>query len=160
MRGAAAARDENKPRRSNASRSSPIRARVNDFAVARSRKRLILLVPDAENRAKAAVVQTKAVSLAGDLWILQAVMFLRAKIRKKDGKRHRYWSVVENKRVAGGRVVQRHVLYLGEINDWQELAWRRSIEVLDEAAEAAQDAVAVSRGSLRRRLCRTARLSG
>ena len=62
-------------------------------------------------------------------------MFLRAKIRKKDGKRHRYWSVVENKRVAGGRVVQKHVLHLGEINDSQELAWRRSIEVLDEAAD-------------------------
>ena len=53
-------------------------------------------------------------------------------IRKKDGKEHRYFSVVENKRVAGGRVVQRHVLYLGEINDTQELAWRKSIEVFDE----------------------------
>jgi hypothetical protein len=39
--------------------------------------------------------------------------------------------VVENKRVARGRVVQRHVLYLGEINDSQELAWRKSIEVLE-----------------------------
>jgi hypothetical protein len=58
---------------------------------------------------------------------------LRHKIRIKDGKRHRYWSVVENKRVAGGGVVQKHVLHLGEINDAQELAWRRSIEVLDEA---------------------------
>jgi transposase len=57
-------------------------------------------------------------------------MFLRSKVRRKDGKQHRYWSVVENTRVAGGRVVQRHVLYLGEINDSQELAWRRSIEVL------------------------------
>ena len=62
-------------------------------------------------------------------------MFLRHKIRNKDGKRHRYWSVVENKRVAGGRVVQKHVLHLGEINDSQELAWRRSIEVLDEAED-------------------------
>ena len=35
----------------------------------------------------------------------------------------------------GGRVVQKHVLHLGEINDSQELAWRRSIEVLDEAAD-------------------------
>jgi hypothetical protein len=61
-------------------------------------------------------------------------MFLRHTIRKKDGKEHRYFSVVENKRVAGGRVVQRHVLYLGEINDTQELAWRRSIEVFDEGA--------------------------
>jgi transposase len=59
-------------------------------------------------------------------------MFLRATIRKKDGKEHRYFSVVENKRVAGGRVVQRHVLYLGEINDTQEQAWRKSIEVFEE----------------------------
>jgi transposase len=62
-------------------------------------------------------------------------MFLRQTIRKKDGKEHRYFSVVENKRVAAsGRVVQRHVLYLGEINDTQELAWRKSIEVFDESA--------------------------
>src|SRR6516164_5051233 len=61
-------------------------------------------------------------------------MFLRCKVRRKDGKQHRYWSVVENTRVAGGRMVQRHVLYLGEINDSQELAWRRSIEVLEECA--------------------------
>jgi hypothetical protein len=63
-------------------------------------------------------------------------MFLRASVRKKDGKEHRYWSVVENRRVAGGRVVQRHVLYLGEINSSQELAWRRSIEVIEEGATA------------------------
>jgi DDE family transposase len=61
-------------------------------------------------------------------------MFLRQMIRKKDGKEHRYFSIVENKRVAGGRVVQRHVLYLGEINDSQQLAWRKSIEVFDESA--------------------------
>src|SRR5882762_7011819 len=63
-------------------------------------------------------------------------MFLRATIRKKDGKVHRYFSVVENQRVRGGRVVQRHVLYLGEINSTQELAWRKSIEVLDESGDA------------------------
>ena len=62
-------------------------------------------------------------------------MFLRAKIRRKDGKEHRYWSLVENKRVGGGRVVQRHVLYLGEINSSQELAWRKSIEVLEAGAD-------------------------
>ena len=38
-------------------------------------------------------------------------MFLRKTQRKKDGKKHEYWSVVESKRVAGGRVVQRHVLF-------------------------------------------------
>ena len=62
-------------------------------------------------------------------------MFLRAKIRRKDGKEHRSWSLVENKRVKGGRVVQRHVLYLGEINSSQELAWRKSIEVLEDGAD-------------------------
>jgi len=59
-------------------------------------------------------------------------MFLRASTRKKDGKEHRYWSIVENRRLAGGRVLQRHVLYLGEINSSQERAWRKSVEVLDE----------------------------
>ena len=47
-------------------------------------------------------------------------MFLRHKVRRKDGKEHRYWSIVENRRVSGGRTVQRHVLYLGEINDEPE----------------------------------------
>src|ERR1700731_299774 len=61
-------------------------------------------------------------------------MFLRHTTRKKNGKEHRYWSVVENKRLSGGRVVQRAVLYLGEINSSQERAWRKSIEVLDEGA--------------------------
>jgi hypothetical protein len=59
-------------------------------------------------------------------------MFLRYSSRKKDGKEHRYWSIVENKRVSDKRVVQRHVLYLGEINSSQELAWRKSIEVFQD----------------------------
>lgn len=59
-------------------------------------------------------------------------MFLRATVRKKDGKKHTYYSVVQNKRLDDGRVVQRHVLYLGEINSSQQLAWRKSIEVLDD----------------------------
>lgn len=64
-------------------------------------------------------------------------MFLRKTQRKKDGKTHDYWSVVENKRVAGGRVVQRHVLYLGEINCSQTAMWRKAIEVVgDEAGHA------------------------
>ncbi len=61
-------------------------------------------------------------------------MFLRATTRKKDGKEHRYWSIVENRRLSGGRVLQRHVLYLGEINSSQELAWRKSIEVFEDGA--------------------------
>jgi hypothetical protein len=59
-------------------------------------------------------------------------MFLRCKTRRKDGKIHRSWSLVENRRVRGGRVVQRQVLYLGEINDSQQAAWRRTIEVFAE----------------------------
>jgi transposase len=62
-------------------------------------------------------------------------MFLRGTIRKKNGKEHRYWSIVENKRIAGGHVRQRHVLYLGEINGSQERSWRKSIEVLDEEVD-------------------------
>lgn len=69
-------------------------------------------------------------------------MFLRCKTRHKDGKSHRYWSVVESRRVRGGRIIQRHVLYLGEINDGQEAAWRRSIAVFaDGAAEPRQMAL-------------------
>jgi hypothetical protein len=65
-------------------------------------------------------------------------MFLRQTQRKKDGKTHSYWSVVENKRLASGRVVQRHVLYLGEINASQVATWRRGIAVLDEDAGQAR----------------------
>jgi hypothetical protein len=61
-------------------------------------------------------------------------MFLRQTLRKKDGKTHTYGSVVENQRLAGGRVVQRHVLYLGEISPSQAAAWCKSIEVFDEDA--------------------------
>ena len=59
-------------------------------------------------------------------------MFLRCNRRLKDGKRHDYWSVVENRRLSDGRVVQRQVLYLGEINASQREAWRKTIEVQDE----------------------------
>ena len=60
-------------------------------------------------------------------------MFLRSSKRKKNGKTHVYWNIVENKRLGDGRVVQRQVLYLGEINASQLDAWRRSIGVIDEA---------------------------
>ena len=59
-------------------------------------------------------------------------MFLRCNRRVKDGKSHDYWSVVENRRLAGGRIVQRQVLYLGEINASQREAWRKTIEIQDE----------------------------
>jgi transposase len=59
-------------------------------------------------------------------------MFLRCSTRKKNGKEHRYWSIVENKRCAGEKVVQRHVLYLGEINDHQQAGWQKSIEIFEQ----------------------------
>lgn len=61
-------------------------------------------------------------------------MYLKCNRRFKDGKEHRYWSLVESRRCADGRVVQRPVLYLGEINDSQREAWIRSIEAFDEDA--------------------------
>ena len=68
-------------------------------------------------------------------------MFVRCKRRFKDGKEHRYWSVAENVRVRGRRVVQRHVLYLGEINDSQRAAWCRSIEVVEGKSRSRQMAL-------------------
>ena len=62
-------------------------------------------------------------------------MFLRFNRRFKDGKEHRYWNVVENKRCGGGKVVQRQVLYLGEINDGQREAWCDLIEAFDEGSQ-------------------------
>jgi hypothetical protein len=62
-------------------------------------------------------------------------MFLSWNPRIKDGKEHRYWSVVENRRCGRGKVVQRQVLYLGEINDSQRESWCRTIEVFDEKRE-------------------------
>ena len=59
-------------------------------------------------------------------------MFLRCHERVKDGKRHAYWSVVENRRISGGRIVQRQVLYLGEINALQVEAWRKTIDKHDD----------------------------
>src|SRR3954470_18275296 len=65
-------------------------------------------------------------------------MFLRHKVRRKDGKEHRYWSIVENRRVAAGRTVQRHVLHLGEINDDQRATWCQTIEAFDEGGQQAK----------------------
>ncbi|MGH8545321.1 MAG: IS1634 family transposase [Gammaproteobacteria bacterium] len=59
-------------------------------------------------------------------------MYLRCNRRFKDGKEHCYWNIVEAKRCADGRVVQRQVLYLGEINDSQREGWCRVIEAFDE----------------------------
>jgi hypothetical protein len=62
-------------------------------------------------------------------------MYLKRNRRRKDGKEHFYWNIVESKRCAGGRVVQRQVLYLGEINDSQREAWCRVIDAFDEETQ-------------------------
>ena len=59
-------------------------------------------------------------------------MFLRCSKRLKDGKEHFYWSVVENRRLHDGRIVQRHVLYLGELNGRQEASWRKTIALVGQ----------------------------
>src|SRR3981081_4250119 len=59
-------------------------------------------------------------------------MFLRSNKRIKDGKEHRYYTVVESRRLRSGKVAQRQVLYLGEINDSQQAAWRKTLDVFDE----------------------------
>jgi len=61
-------------------------------------------------------------------------MLLRAKRRIKDGKEHRYWSVVENRRVGGGKTIQRQVLYLGELGGGQHAQWSQALEAFDEGA--------------------------
>jgi hypothetical protein len=63
-------------------------------------------------------------------------LFLRSTNRKKEGKDHRYFSIVENQRVSANKTVQRTVLYLGEINDQQEVGWRKTPAVLDEDKRA------------------------
>src|SRR5580692_7975440 len=60
-------------------------------------------------------------------------MFLRSNTRIKDGKEHRYYTVVESRRLQSGKVTQRQVLYPGEINDSQQASWRKTREVFDEA---------------------------
>lgn len=65
-------------------------------------------------------------------------MFVRAHTRKKDGKRHVYYSIVENVRVKRGKSYQRQVLYLGELNGTQVAAWERSVQVITEKGESKQ----------------------
>jgi hypothetical protein len=80
------------------------------------------------------MARVKTFPLAGARisWHAAVSMFLRSTNRKKDGKDHRYFSIVENRRVPDGRTVQRTVLYLGEINDQQQAAWCKTLEVFDE----------------------------
>ncbi len=61
-------------------------------------------------------------------------LFLRGHERRKDGKTNTYWSLVENRRCAGGRVVQRHALYLGRLTPAQELSWQKTAEQFGKGA--------------------------
>lgn len=61
-------------------------------------------------------------------------LFLRNHERRKDDKTNTYWSLVENRRCAGGRVVQRHVLYLGRLTSAQELSWHKTAEQFGEGS--------------------------
>jgi hypothetical protein len=60
-------------------------------------------------------------------------MHLKCRVRRKDGKEHRTWSIVESRRVAG-RAVHHHVLYLGEVNDRQKASWEKAVSVVDETS--------------------------
>ncbi|MGD0908433.1 MAG: hypothetical protein ABSA96_12685 [Candidatus Acidiferrales bacterium] len=62
----------------------------------------------------------------------RSACFCAATIAKKDGIDHRYFSIVENHRIASHKTVQRTILYLGEINDQQQGAWRKPLAVFDE----------------------------
>jgi transposase len=62
-------------------------------------------------------------------------MYLKCNKRKKDGKVHRYWSVLESYRLHDGRSAKRQVLYLGEINDSQKLAWCKTIDAFEGKAK-------------------------
>jgi len=77
---------------------------------------------------KGLVVQTYPVPIGGVLCIInEPSCFSNVHPVVKMASKHHYWSLVENKRVSGGRVVQRHALYLGEINSSQEAAWRKPL---------------------------------
>jgi len=64
-------------------------------------------------------------------------MFLRPHSRKKDGKDHTYWSLVETVRTADGPR-QKTLCYLGELNSSAEARWLTTVEVFNQQGEARQ----------------------
>ena len=64
-------------------------------------------------------------------------MFLRAHGRKKDGKEHTYWSLVETVRTPEGPR-QKTLCYLGELNSSAQARWLTTVEVFNEQGEAQQ----------------------
>lgn len=88
-----------------------------------------------------ALVHTLVVADANSWLLSPAIMFLRCSKRLKDGKEHLYWRVVENRRLHDGRVGQRRVLYLGELNGRQEASWRRTVHLFGQDDGAPQQAM-------------------
>ena len=64
-------------------------------------------------------------------------MFLRKLRVHKDGKEHRYWSLVETVRTADGPR-QRTLCYLGELNGSAHARWQKTVEVFNEHGESSQ----------------------
>lgn len=64
--------------------------------------------------------------------------FLHCHHRFKNGKDHCYWSIAEKVRTHRGWV-QRHILYLGEINDSQRESWTKVIDVFDPVRQQTQE---------------------
>jgi transposase len=64
-------------------------------------------------------------------------MFLREHSRRKDGKEHGYWSLVETIRTADGPR-QRTLCYLGELNGSAHARWQKTVEVFNEQGETTQ----------------------
>ena len=64
-------------------------------------------------------------------------MFLRSHGRKKDGKDHTYWSLVETVRTPDGPR-QKTLCYLGELNSSAQARWWKTIEVFNEQGETQQ----------------------
>src|SRR5450631_1528927 len=64
-------------------------------------------------------------------------MFLRPNHRKKDGKDHTCWSLVETVRTPDGPR-QKTLCYLGELNSSAQARWLTTVEVFNDQGEARQ----------------------
>ena len=71
-------------------------------------------------------------------------LFLRKHERSKNGKSHTYWSLVENKRCGAGKVVQRQVLYLGEVNRAQREAILKAAQSFDPPPQSTPELLSLS----------------
>jgi hypothetical protein len=100
---------------------------------------------------KGAVVKTHPIPSRKKVDIILCRYVSTQHASEENGKEHRYWSIVENKRVARGRVVQRHVLYLGEISGSPQDAWQKTIEIFRGRTAAAENRGGVAPGGGPRR---------